>query len=374
MPNRQFPRTIEIIREGIASKLHLGMQIYVSKSGEVLADFATGFNQGHEPLTPDTLCSWLSSGKPITAAAVFQFIESGKLSLGDRVSTVIPEFAARGKEEVTIADLLKHTGGLRPISSGWPHKKWDEILTKICQTPLRKDWGIEKSAAYDPALSWFVLGEILQRLDGRKKIDQIVRENILEPLQMVDCWMAIPKHLYLAYGDRIGVLHSVVDQEFRPTQGHEEKACRSASPGGSMRGPISQLGKFYEMLLRGGTDSSGRQILSQDSVSQMTSRQRTGLYDLTFQHKVDFGYGVILNSNRYGAETVPYGFGRYASEETFGHGGAQSSIAFADPEHQLVVAAVANGCPGEELHNQRFRELTSTIYEDLGLSNRHNEG
>ncbi len=371
--NHQFPRTIEIVREGIANKLHLGMQVYVSQAGNVIGDFAIGMNREDEVLTPETLCSWLSSGKPITAAAVFQFIENGKLSVNDRVSSIIPEFAARGKEEVTVAHLLTHTGGLRPVSSGWPHKSWDEIVAKTSNTPLRKDWTPGENAAYDPALSWFILGEILQRLEG-KPIDQIVRQNILEPLDMVDCWMVVPKHLYLAYGDRIGVLHTIVDQEFRPTQGHEEVACRSASPGGSMRGPISQLGNFYEMMLQGGVSRSGRQILSPESISQMTSRQRVGMFDLTFQHKLDFGYGVIVNSNRYGAETVPYGFGRYASDDSFGHGGAQSSIGFADPEHQLVVAAVANGCPGEKLHNERFRELNSAIYEDLGLSDSNSEG
>ena len=97
------------------------------------------------------------------------------------------------------------------------------------------------------------------------------------------------------------------------------------------------------------------------------------MFDQTFQHKVDWGYGIIVNSNQYGAETVPYGFGRHASENTFGHGGAQSSVGFADPQHQLVVAAVANGCPGEELHNERFRELNSAIYEDLGLVNQQPE-
>ena len=137
-----------------------------------------------------------------------------------------------------------------------------------------------------------------------------------------------------------------------------------------MRGPIRDLRRFYEMLLREGKTESGGQILSEESVRKMTTRQRVDQFDHSFQHTVDFGLGVIINSNRYGAETVPYGFGRYASESSFGHGGAQSSIGFADPEHRLVVCAVANGCPGEERHNARFRELNSAIYEDLGLTPR----
>ena len=134
-----------------------------------------------------------------------------------------------------------------------------------------------------------------------------------------------------------------------------------------MRGPIRELGRFYEMLLRGGKTVDGRVILQPETIRAMTSRQREEKFDVTFQHMVDFGLGVIINSNRYGADTVPYGFGKYAGENSFGHGGAQSSIGFADPEYNLVVTAVANGLPGEEIHNQRFRELNSAIYEDLGL-------
>jgi len=42
--------------------------------------------------------------------------------------------------------------------------------------------------------------------------------------------------------------------------------------------------------------------------------------------------------------------------------------AFADPEHDLVVALVCNGMPGEPRHNTRALDLHTAIYEDLGLS------
>jgi CubicO group peptidase (beta-lactamase class C family) len=122
------------------------------------------------------------------------------------------------------------------------------------------------------------------------------------------------------------------------------------------------------MLLRGGVSEAGERILQPETIEAMTSRVRQGLFDQTFQHVIDFGLGVMINSNRHGAETVPYGFGRHASPGAFGHGGSQSSIGFADPEHDLVVVIIANGAPGEPAHQRRNRELTSAIYEDLGLA------
>jgi hypothetical protein len=66
---------------------------------------------------------------------------------------------------------------------------------------------------------------------------------------------------------------------------------------------------------------------------------------------------------------MPYGYGPHASRRAFGHGGNQSSMAFADPEHGLVVIAIYNGRPGEAAHAQRSRELAGVIYEELGLAN-----
>ena len=99
----------------------------------------------------------------------------------------------------------------------------------------------------------------------------------------------------------------------------------------------------------------------------MVSRQREGMFDLTFQHIMDWGFGVIINSVRHGQSTVPYGFGMHASDSTFGHGGMQSSSAFADPENGLAVAWVCNGMPGEVKHQLRAREINTLIYEELGL-------
>merc|ERR1711916_322324 len=79
-----------------------------------------------------------------------------------------------------------------------------------------------------------------------------------------------------------------------------------------------------------GGSLDGTRILQSETVDLMTSRQRVGAFDQTLQHVVDFGLGVIVDSNRYGAETVPYGYSRYCSERTFGHGGSQSSIGFAE--------------------------------------------
>lgn len=361
----RLPRTEQVIRDGIARGWHYGVQLYVSRDGQAVADAAVGTGGPERPFEPDTLMLWLSSGKPVTAVAILRLVEQGQIDLAAPVATYVEEFGQRGKDQVTVRHLLTHTTGLEPVVSGWPQQPWDSIIHRVCEAGLQEGFVPGERAAYDPARTWFILGEMVRRITGRS-IAHVVREEIFEPLGMTDSWMAIPRQIHRAYGDRIGVMHSVKDGALHATHGHQEDVCRAPSPGGSCRGPIRELGRFYEMLLGGGRHGD-RQILQPETVALMTRRYRENLFDETFKHRIDFGLGVIVNSNRYGPETVPYGFGKHSSDEAFGHGGAQSSIGFADPGCGLVVAAVANGCPGEPAHNKRFRQLVTAIYEDLSL-------
>jgi CubicO group peptidase (beta-lactamase class C family) len=103
------------------------------------------------------------------------------------------------------------------------------------------------------------------------------------------------------------------------------------------------------------------------TVEAMVARHRTGMFDHTFKHVMDWGLGFIINSPV--PDTgMPYGFGRHASPRTFGHGGAMSSGGLADPEHGLVAAYIFNGMAGEARHQQRVQALTAAIYEDVGLA------
>ena len=60
--------------------------------------------------------------------------------------------------------------------------------------------------------------------------------------------------------------------------------------------------------------------------------------------------------------------GRHTSRRAFGHGGALSAISFADPEHGLVAIVQANGMCGNDDHYLRLDQITTALYEDLGLA------
>ncbi len=365
-PDRTLARTFDSLERGRAAGLHLGGQLWVSLDRESVVDRAFGEARPGEPMTAEHLVPWLSSSKPVAAVAIARLWEAGKLGLDDRVAAHVPEFGVKGKEAITVRHLLTHTGGFRLLRVGWPKEPWESIIAWICESRIEPRWLPGRTAGYHLASSWFMLGEIVRRLDGRR-FETYVREEIFEPLGMDDSWIGMPEALYDGYAGRLA---PVFNTEKRPPAEHDWHSRLSVtrcSPAGGGWGPVHQLARFYEALLAGGRIGDVR-IVSPPTVEALVSRQRVGLYDRTFQAKIDWGLGFVLDSRHYGQPEVPYSYGRHASPRAFGHSGYRSSAAFADPEHALVVALAVNGTPAEDDHRRRFDEVLTAIYEDLGLS------
>lgn len=361
------PRSYQLVREGIESDLHIGAQIYVSRDSKPLIHQALGLAQlGGGPITTQTLMLWLSSGKPLTAVGILQLWERGDVDISHPVATYIPEFASGGKAPVTIFHLLTHTGGVRLVDIGWPHTTWDEVIQRICVAPLEADWQPGEKAGYHASSSWYILGEIIQRVTG-EKLTKYLQKQVFYPLEMVDCWLGMDANAYEQYEARISVLPHMNTVDRRSHRLANRAGCLWTSPGENFYGPAAQFARFYETLLSGGRFRDF-QLLRPETIQQMVMRQRVGMFDESFRHVIDWGLGVILDSKYHGVEALPYGYGKHASDSAFGHSGNQSSTAFADPKHQLVVALAFNGMPGERPHQKRIKPILEAIYEDLGLA------
>lgn len=358
-------RTTAALEAGMAEGHHIGAQVYVSHRGVTVADFGIGESRPGVAMTPDTVMLWMSATKPLGAVAIAQLWERGKLALDDPVARHVPEFAQNGKDSITIRHILTHTAGIRSIEIGWPEEPWEQIIAKICAMRIERDWAPGRKAGYSTHVSWFMLGEIVRRIDGRDYASY-VRQEIFEPLGMNDSWVAMPVDVYRGYGTRLGIMQKTEGGRVTDAGLDTEAACTNARPSGSGHGPVGELGRFYEMLLAGGALAE-RRIISPQTTEALVARHRAGMYDQTFRNVMDWGLGFLLNSNQYGPDTVPYGYGPFASYRTYGHNGHQSVSAFADPENALAVAIVCNGMPGEVAHDRRMRAVHAAIYEDLEL-------
>jgi CubicO group peptidase (beta-lactamase class C family) len=367
-------RTNEVLLDGIHSGLHHGAQIYVSLRGKAVADTAIGTAwrpvdtpAGIDPaLRSDYLVPWMSSSKPIGAAAIAQLWERGLIDLDAPVGETIPEFAQGGKEAITLRHILTHTGGFRAPDVGMIEPDWDDALRKTFRSPVAPGWVVGKTAGYDPWTSWFVIGEMVGRVDGRP-YPEYVREAIFEPLGMQDCWVGMPPEAYAAYGDRLTPVYDTTVSPPTLTALHELPSVTSCAPAASGRGPVQQLGRFYEALLNDGLLRDAR-ILKPGTVGEFTRPHRVGMFDSKFERVVDWGLGFVLRADQSADDPFPYGYGPHASAAAFGHGGRQSVVSFADPKHDLVVAIWFNGMAGDPAHARRNWALLEGLYDDLGLT------
>jgi CubicO group peptidase (beta-lactamase class C family) len=369
MPSAQqlLAGVLRCIEDGITQRLHIGAQLYVSRAGQVVVDTAVGEARAGLPLRPDSLMLWMSCSKFAVPIAILQQWERGRLSLDDRVAEHIPEFGCHGKAAITLRHVLTHTGGFRNVIHHWSTTPWDDIIAEICAVQIEDGWIPGRRAGYHVASAWYILAEVVRRLDGRS-FSQYVRDEIFLPLGMHDSWIGMPAERHGAYADRIAPMHATefepIPHPYWPWAGSED-ACGICRPGGSGWGPTRELAFVYEALLNGGS-RNGARILAPQTVEAMTARHSVGMFDETFNVRLDRGLGLVIDSKHYGEGSDWYG--TCCSRRTFGHGGYRSSVAFADPEHGVVVAVVFNGMPDDARHAARARLTVDAIYAGLGIT------
>jgi len=139
-----------------------------------------------EPMTEDTIFDMASLTKCLsTATAMMQLYEQGKFQFDDPVAKYLPDFAANGKDKVTIRELLTHYSGLPPdipIKDPWglaaPDKA--EGIKRALASPLDNPPGTK--FVYSD-INFITLGAIIEKLSGQPE-DQYVIKNVFEPLHM----------------------------------------------------------------------------------------------------------------------------------------------------------------------------------------------
>jgi CubicO group peptidase (beta-lactamase class C family) len=332
-------RTTAQVDAGAAAGLHTGAQLAASIDGRPIIDRVWGDAGPGVAMTATTVLPWLSATKIVTAVGVAQQWERGEFDLDERVADHIPAFAAGGKEAITIRHLLTHTGGFRTADPAVEPLKglpWDEVIAAVCAAPLEPGWVPGRKAGYHIHAGHLMLAELVRLIDGRP-FHRYAREAILQPIG--------------ATGFTLG-----------------DDGDTDVWPSSSGRGPAHDMLKVLE-LLQGRGERAGVRLLQPQTVDAMAAHQRVGMFDETFKIVMDWGLGFVVDTKyALGDRIQPYGYGAHASTRTFGHGGAQSSVGFVDPEYGLAVALVFNGRPGEMKHTKRQHDALTALYEDLGLS------
>jgi uncharacterized protein YbbC (DUF1343 family) len=243
----------------------------------------------------------------------------------DPVSKYLPEFAAEGKQDITIEQLLLHRGGLiadnpmKDFEQG-KEKSWEKILS------MRPTYPPGTRFVYSD-VSFMVLGRLVEKVTGQS-LDQFAKAEIFQPLGMKDTGYNPSSSLQ----DRIAPTQQR-DGKWMLGEVHDPRAYALGGVAGHA-GVFSTAGdvaRWCRMLLNGG-ELDGHRILSQATVQQMTAEHCLP------DGKGCRGYGLDIDS-RYSNSVRGNLFPRHTS---YGHTGYTGTSYWIDPVDDCFVVLLTN--------------------------------
>ena len=309
-----------IVEEGLQRSRMPGCVVLVGRSGGVAFWKAYGYRQlkpSQVAMTPDTVFDLASLTKPIaTATSVMQLAETGRLQLSDPVSQYLPEFAAHGKEEITIEQLLTHQSGLIADNSLRDYQDGRrEAFRRIDQLKPIVEPG---SKFIYSDVGFIVLGRIVEKLSG-ESLHQYTQRRIFQPLKMTETGF-LP-------AERLRGRAAVTQQrEGRWMRGevHDPRAYKLDGIAGhaGLFSTAEDLAKYSRAMLRENA------VLQPRTIERMTRpvRVSSGLRGLGWDKK------SLYSSNR----------GDLFTEKAFGHGGFTGTALWIDPGLDLFVVFLSN--------------------------------
>lgn len=119
--------------EMIDRRLIHGVSYCISHKGKVIAHGALGRNNGmglDMPMQPDTVFGIASITKTFTATAIMQLVEDGYIRLSTPVGEILPQFAEKPFDGITLLQLLTHTSGLYPDGGCFPEAASRRLLPR----------------------------------------------------------------------------------------------------------------------------------------------------------------------------------------------------------------------------------------------------
>ncbi|WP_200882389.1 exo-beta-N-acetylmuramidase NamZ domain-containing protein [Burkholderia pyrrocinia] len=255
-----------VIAAEIADRHLAGAVVVTGDADGVRVRVARGFRvtgTAAEAMTADTVFDLASLTKPVaTAVAVMQLAERGELDLDTPAAHYWPAFAARGKADITLRQLLAHTSGLPPgVSSSRALRSRAAVLADI--VAMAPDARPGARVRYSD-VNYVALGQIVERV-SRRPLDAWCAMHIFAPLGMASTAFRPPASLLARVAPTV-----VRDGRLIRGRVHDPIAAAMGGVAGNagLFASADDLARFARMLLNGGTLGSAR-VLSRASITTL---------------------------------------------------------------------------------------------------------
>ncbi len=354
-----------------------GAAVCVLVDGRVVVDLWGGHADplADVPWTGDTLVNVFSVGKGLVAALTAQLVGAGVLDLDRPVAATWPEFAANGKGDVTLRQLLSHQAGLPAVHHRLPPGAmldWSAMTAALADD---EPWWEPGSAhGYHVNTFGFLVGEVLRRATGHR-VGTLLREQIAGPLG-ADVHLGLPtsedhrtaeflwpdppppevtppglegdeRMRYLAYFNPSGLSGAGVVN----TRVWRAAEIPSTNTHASARG----VARVYAALLPATRRGGGPGLVDPGARREATTEHAVGL-DRVLDRPSRFGLGFQLTQPE-----RPLG----PNPAAFGHFGAGGSLGFCDPDTGVAFGYVMARL-GSRWRNERNAALLDAVYASLG--------
>lgn len=315
-----------------------GLSISVVRDNQI--SFQKGFGmsdiENDIPAGGATVYRLASVSKPITAVAIMQLVEKGKIDLDAPVQKYVPTFPVKS-HPVRIRDLLTHTSGIRhykgdEFASTRHYKSLTEALSMFKDDPLEHNPGLKHTYSTH---GYTLLGVIIESASGMSFADYL-RENIFKPAGMSR--------------SRNDSVTDIIKYRADGYQKTEQGEIRNADladtsyklPGGGLVSTVEDMARFA-IALQNGT------LIKKESFELMTGNYLSKeIIERTFAPakpppglELGYGFGWIIGTKK--------------RKDSVWHGGVQqgvTTVIYILPKERMALSIMTNlEGEGSEIEN-----------------------
>jgi uncharacterized protein YbbC (DUF1343 family)/CubicO group peptidase (beta-lactamase class C family) len=325
-----------IVNEAVAHNELPGAVVVIGHNGRIVFHRAYGMRSlepTREAMTEDTIFDMASLTKDlVTATAVMQLYEQGKIRIDEPVAHYMPEFGANGKQDITIRQCLTHYSGLAPdldLTGPWHGR--EEGLRRLFESAPVAPPGVVFRYSDE---NFIALGALVERVSGLP-LEVYAQRNIVAPLGLTDSGYLPPAEKR----SRIAPTQYVTSDGTLSTAGtmlrgvvHDPTARRMEGVAGhaGFFSTAADVSVYAQALLDRLAGRPSRFPLDQLTLAKMTEPEQpaTGTALRGFGWDIDSAF----SSNR--GTLFPVG--------SFGHTGFTGTSLWIDPQSDSYVIILAN--------------------------------
>lgn len=361
-----FERVADAFAENFTDGGELGAGFAATLEGETIVDLWGGYaDRKKERLwDADTLAPVYSTTKAIAALVIARLVEQHALDYEAPVCAVWPEFAANGKDAITLGQALSHQAGLCGFRDPIDPALWlDPPALAAALAPLEPLWPPGTRSGYHPLTWGYIAGEIVRRATG-KSLGQHLADDFCEP-HGIDFWIGLPDEEHARCAEiqkpkdmpQLGEITELKRIAFLTKWSAPDRGGalwrRIEIPSANGHGTALAVAQLYSLYANAGV-LNGETLIGMDAFHALT-RTRIDNQDLVLPSRVAFAAGPMHNV-----------IGTYGpNPETLAHSGWGGSMGLGDPGHGLSAAYVMNRQDHHLQGDPRARRLVEALYDCL---------